>query len=158
MLALLAASPLAAQSTSSDTVLRIDGAVATPFAVTRRDVNRLARRWMIKPPADGLPAVTFGGIPLSVLLRRAGSPSDPAIVARSYLLATSSDGGRVLFALAEIDSLFSDRNLLIADELEHMALSGGDGPLWLIAPFDDRRARWLKHVNRLTVVTLGTSE
>lgn len=73
----------------------------------------------------------------------------------SYILAEASDGYRVVFALAELDSDFQDSNVIVADMQDGAALGPNQGPLKLVAPHDKRPARWIRMLNSLTVVTLA---
>lgn len=101
----------------------------------------------------------YEGVPLGDLLRKAGVPRGEKLRGKAmatYVLATASDGYRVLFSLGELDPSFMDSNVLVADTLNGAPLGPNEGPLKLVAPHDKRPARWIRMVNSLTVLE-GTS-
>ncbi|HEY6564828.1 MAG TPA: hypothetical protein VIY86_10055, partial [Pirellulaceae bacterium] len=70
-----------------------------------------------------------------------------------YLIAQSLDGYRVVFALPELDSEFSDRVVIVADRLNGKPLDERDGPLRIIVSDEFKHARWIRQLNLLTVAT-----
>lgn len=70
----------------------------------------------------------------------------------SYVVAEASDGYRVVFSLAELDSAFLDSDVIVADTLNGTPLGPNQGPFKIIAPHDKRPARWVRMLKSLTVV------
>ena len=68
-----------------------------------------------------------------------------------YVVAEASDGYRATFALAELDSAFTDRVILLADRRDGKVLSAREGPLQMIVPGEKKHARWVRQVIRLKV-------
>jgi Oxidoreductase molybdopterin binding domain len=100
---------------------------------------------------------TFSGVPLTDLLRLVGvaqgdSLRGPALA--SYVLVEGADGYRAVFGLAEMNDSFSERVPLLADQKDGGALSAKDGPYQLILPGEKRPARWVRQVQRISVVQL----
>ena len=70
------------------------------------------------------------------------------------VLASAADGYKVAFALAEIDSAFAVREILLADQRDGKPLDAKEGPFRIVAPGDKRPARWIRQVTELKVVAV----
>jgi len=96
------------------------------------------------------------GIPLVALLRHAQAmPAEPlrgAQLARR-VEAIARDGYRVTFSLAELDPTLGNRRVLLVDRCDGKPLDDNDGPLRLIVPEDSRPARWIRQLERLSVLS-----
>src|SRR5271166_2166669 len=68
------------------------------------------------------------------------------------LVASAPDGYRVLFSIAEFDTAFSDRVILLADRRDGKPLDSREGPLRIVVPGDKRHARWIRGVTTLEVL------
>jgi len=68
------------------------------------------------------------------------------------LVASAPDGYRVLFSIAEFDTAFSDRVILLADRRDGKPLDSREGPLRIVVPGDKRHARWIRGVIGFEVV------
>jgi len=103
---------------------------------------------------------TYQGVSLEYLLQKAGVPQGEQLRGKAmadYVLATASDGYRVVFSLAELDSGFSDSGVIVADTLNGAPLGPNEGPLKLVAPHDKRPARWIRMLKSLSVLEAGNS-
>jgi hypothetical protein len=98
--------------------------------------------------------VTYEGVPVVDLLRRAGAPLGDRLRGKQmklYVIADASDGYQVVFALAEFDPGFTDRVILLADRCDGHPLSSVEGPLRIIVPGEKRHARWIRQVLDLDI-------
>lgn len=68
-----------------------------------------------------------------------------------YALVTSADGYAVLFSLPELDPLFRDQQVLLADRVNGQDLTASAGAPRLIVPEDKRQRRWVNQVVRVEV-------
>jgi hypothetical protein len=96
----------------------------------------------------------YEGVDLRALLTQFGVPAGHDIHGKEltdYIVAEASDGYRVVFALAELESDFADTQILIADRMDGQPLNAHDGPLRLVVPRDKRPARWIRMLTGLTV-------
>jgi Oxidoreductase molybdopterin binding domain len=101
-------------------------------------------------------AETYEGVLLEQLLRRAGAPHGEQLrgpLMTTYVVAEASDGYRVLFALAELDSDFVNSEVLVADTLDGGPIDAKRGPFRLVVPHDKRPARWVRMLKAITVST-----
>lgn len=100
-------------------------------------------------------AVTFEGVPLRLLLEKAGVTfGDTLRGARlsTCLLVEAADGYRVVIALPELDPAFTDRVILLVDRADGHPLDSKQGPFRIVIPGEKRMARWVRQVTALKVV------
>ena len=154
---LLAVSLLAPrQATAQTSALVVDGAVERTLNLSLDDLRSMDHR-RIEIDEQGRRA-TYEGVPLAVVLRRAGLEVGRAPLHGrplvSVVFVTAVDGYQVVFAVAEFDPASTDRPILLADARDGHPLSGNEGPLRIVAPGDNHPARWVRQVVRLTVVVV----
>ena len=102
-------------------------------------------------------AVTYEGVYLHDILARAGAPFGKDLRGKAlstYVLATGRDGYAVVYTLTEMDTDFSDGDLLVADKSKGEALPMNQGPFRIVAPHDKKAARSLRMLDRIDVVQL----
>ena len=58
-----------------------------------------------------------------------------------YVLVTCADNYQVVFSLAELDSSFTDRVVILADQIEGKPLPAGTGPFRVVVPGEKKPAR-----------------
>ena len=96
----------------------------------------------------------FQGVALRDVLITAGVPFGDALkgpgLAR-VVIVSASDGYRVVYAIAELDSAFTDQIVLLADSRNGKPLLPDNGPWQIIVPNDKRPARWIRQVNKIEV-------
>jgi hypothetical protein len=108
----------------------------------------------VKASAAGAQS-TFVGVPLKALLEKAGVAFGEAIRGKrlaSCLLVEAADGYRVVIALPEIDSAFTDRRVVLAFLRDGKPLDEKEGPYRIVIPDEKRMARWVKRVTTLKIV------
>ena len=67
------------------------------------------------------------------------------------MIAKCADGYEVLFSLAELDSTFTDRTVILADQWEGGSLPAGKGPFRIVVPGEKKPARSSFQVTTLLV-------
>jgi DMSO/TMAO reductase YedYZ molybdopterin-dependent catalytic subunit len=135
--------------------LRVEGAVKSPMSWTAEDLAKLPRA-SVETRNDGI-AARYEGVWLHDLLKRAGAPSGAELRGKalaSYLIASASDGYQVVYSLAEVDPVFTDNQVLVADSLDGKPLMGAQGRFRLVAPKDKRGARSVRMLAKIEVVVL----
>jgi hypothetical protein len=121
--------------------------------LTRSEIEALPRT-NVKTGAAGAES-TFVGVPLKALLEKAGVAFGEAIRGKrlaSCLLVEAADGYRVVIALPEIDSAFTDKQVLLAFLRDGKPLDEKEGPYRIVIPDEKRMARWVKRVTTLKIV------
>lgn len=135
--------------------LKVGGAVSTPLTLTLAALRSMPRTTVKATNSSDGRTETYEGVLLEELLRRAGAPHGDQLRGQrmtTYVVAEGTDGYRVVFAMAELDSDFMSSGILVADTLNGSPIDLKRGPLRLIAPHDKRPARWVLMLKSITVV------
>jgi DMSO/TMAO reductase YedYZ molybdopterin-dependent catalytic subunit len=144
------------QGAASPAGLTVGGDVPVPLTLTVSDLKAMPRTTTTVKQENGT-SVTYEGVLLSEILRRAGAPLGRELsgnAVASYILATAADGYQAAFALAEADPQFTGSEILVADTVDGKPLFDYQGPLRLVAPHDKRGARSVRMLQRIDVVRL----
>ena len=103
-------------------------------------------------------AIVHEGVLVAELLKRAGAPLGKALrgdAMASYVVASATDGYRVIFSVAELDPEFTGSEVIVADRANGDALLPDQGPMRIIAPRDLAGARSMRMLERIEVVRLS---
>lgn len=141
--------------TPAAAAVEVVGAVATPLRLTAAGLAALPRA-SVETRSDGV-LVNYEGVWLHEVLKKAGVPAGTELRGKalaSCLIAEAQDGYQVVFSLAELDPMFTDNQVLLADTANGKPLSGAQGSFRLIAPKEKRGARSIRMLTRLEVVQL----
>jgi DMSO/TMAO reductase YedYZ molybdopterin-dependent catalytic subunit len=142
-----------AAARTSDTALEVVGDVERPLALTHSDLRQLPRRSVTLTGPDEREH-RYEGVPLASLLERAGMVFEPEIHderVHTCVLVEAADGYRAVFALAEIDPCFTDREILLVDLEDGVVPEPSHGPLRVVVPGERRVMRWVRQVQLLRV-------
>ena len=135
--------------------LRVEGAVKSPLVLQAADLAKLPRA-SVETSNDGI-TVRYEGVWLHELLKKAGAPGGSELRGKalaSYLLVSATDGYQAVYSLAEVDPMFTDNQVLVADSADGKPLTGAHGPFRLVAPKDKRGARSVRMLAKIEVVRL----
>jgi DMSO/TMAO reductase YedYZ molybdopterin-dependent catalytic subunit len=141
---------------AEEVLLRVNGAVDTPLALTRAELAALPRdQFQIPSREDRSVMETWAGVPMIEILRKAGAPVGERLRGRAtaaYVVVIAADGYRSVYALAEIDPRFSpQRRILVADTLDGKLLGGDFGQLRIANQGEGAFSRWVRQVVALEV-------
>ena len=145
--------PVIAQNAAAPAVLSIKGEVTNPLTLKQEDFSKMKRIDMRLTDRDNKDH-DFSGVDLSDILRQAGAPMGPALRGKNmnkYLLVESKDGYLTVFSLAELDSGFISRTILLVDREDGQPLSASQGPFRIVVPGEKKHARWTWGVTTLIV-------
>lgn len=145
-----------AQVPSADPELSIRGDIASPLVLKAEDLAKMPRATVSIPDPNGK-KVSYEGVPLREILKRAGVPLDKDLRGKalsSYVIAKAHDGYQVLFSLGEIDAAFGNLTVVVADKQDGQPIAGKQGPLRLICPTDTAGARSVRMLETVEVVRL----
>jgi DMSO/TMAO reductase YedYZ molybdopterin-dependent catalytic subunit len=134
--------------------LKVTSEGGSPVTLTAADLAAMPQRTVTASSHDQ--TGTYRGVPLRDILTKAGVPAGadlrgPALA--TYVVVTGADGYRAVFALAELDPLFTDRVVLLALQKDGGALAENARPFQVIVPGELRPARWVRQVVSMTVQT-----
>ena len=145
--------PTQAAGKESGALLKVVGEVPRPLALSAEDFAKLPRQ-AVKAKGHECVVSQYQGVSLIEVLAKAGVPTGNDLRGKEltrYIVVEASDGYRVLFALTELDSAFTDRIIVLADRRDGRRLSNREGPLQVIVPGEKKHARWVRQVIRLVV-------
>ena len=139
---------------SQEWTLVISGAVTRPMMITKSVFDTFPRRSTVAVDPKGR-TNEYQGVPLYELLLKAGAPSGDSIHGKNlmlYLQAEALDGYKVVYALPEIDTLFTNRIILVADTKNGGPLQDPEAPLEIIVPGEKEHARWIRQLRALKLL------
>jgi DMSO/TMAO reductase YedYZ molybdopterin-dependent catalytic subunit len=142
---------------TSAPVLRVDGNVAVPLALSIDDLARLPAHDITFAPGAARPPAADAAAPrhyTSVLLRdvlAAAKPAEraPRELRRSYVVARARDGYAVVFSWAEIFVSPAGDSVFVVYRRDGVPLDAEEGPVALIAVADTRPVRHVKWLDAL---------
>lgn len=132
--------------------VKVVGEVLNPLTLSASDLAAMPRTTASAKDKEGV-MHNFSGVAIAEILHKAGVTTGPQLRGKNlakYLLVSCADGYQVVFSLAELDSAFTDRVVILADQEEGKPLPAGRGPFRLIVPGEKKPAR-----NCLQVTTLA---
>ena len=153
LLALLVSPVLKAQTTEKQASIKVTGEVITPLELKLTDLQQFSQTEVKRKDRDGADHV-YSGVILSTILQKAGVTLGKDLRGENltkYILVEASDGYQVVFALAELDKDFTDRTIILADQVDGKPLAAGDGPFRIIVQDEKKPARCIKQVTGIKV-------
>ncbi|MEP7271662.1 MAG: molybdopterin-dependent oxidoreductase, partial [Acidobacteriota bacterium] len=91
----------------------------------------------------------YPGTALVEVLKLAGAKFGEDLRGRNlalYLVVEAADGYRAVYALPELDPLYTHKSILLATKREGKPLDDKEGPLRIVVPDEKRQARWVRQV------------
>lgn len=134
--------------------VKISGEVTSPLTINDDDLQKFTQTTVTRKDRDGKDH-SYSGVLLSELLQKAGAGLGTNLKGENlakYLLVTASDNYQVIFALPELDKVYTDRQIILADKMDGHALPSGDGPFRVIVQDEKRPARCIKQVTELKIL------
>src|SRR5262245_5261712 len=154
----IAEKPLAAQD-AKGVLLTLAREGQPPTRLTAADFGKLPRQ-QVKVTDHEQNIAKFEGVLLRDVLQSLALPFGKELRGKAltiYLLIEAQDGYQVVFTLPEIDSLFTEKVVLLADRRDGKLLSEKEGPLRIVVPDEKRQARWIRQVKSITARDAGTA-
>lgn len=133
--------------------IKISGEVTKPLTLSATDLAGMKHTTVSVKGRDGKEH-NYSGVPLQVLLEQAGVTMGKELRGENlskYLLVRCADGYEVLFSLAETDSSFTDRVIVLADAYDGKPIIAEKGPFQLAVPGEKKPARSCFQVTELII-------
>jgi hypothetical protein len=133
--------------------LLVKGEVSNPFVLRPEDLAKM-KRISIRVKDRDEKEHNFSGIAVAEILQKAGAPMGSQLRGKNmnkYLLVGSKDGYHTVFALAELDSGYTDRTILLVDQVDGQPLPPKQSPFRIIVPGEKKHARWTWGVTELFI-------
>jgi hypothetical protein len=151
--------PRAAAQDVKDALLTMTRDGQAPVRLTAADFAKLTRQ-QVKATNHEQNVTTFEGVLLRDVLHPLALPFGKELRRTAltvYLLIEAQDGYQVLFTLPELDALFTEKVVLLADRRDGKPLSEKEGPLRIVVPDEKRQARWIRQVKSITARDAGAA-
>jgi len=135
--------PAKAQEIASKPIVKVSGEVTKPLSLSADDLAKMKHVTAVMKDHDGHDH-PYKGVAIQDILELAGVTTGKQLRGKNlgkYLLVKCADGYEVVFSLAELDSSFTDRVVILADESEGKPLPAGKGPFRLVVPGEKKPAR-----------------
>ncbi len=126
-------------------------------AFTMAELAALPQSEVSVTEKDGAKLV-FRGPTLRSLVTLVGAPTGHSFRGPNILIAIvaeASDGYKGAYMLAEVDEGFGNKNAVLALTQDGNPLPARDGPLRVIVPGEEHRARWIRMVQRTSLTRVG---
>ena len=134
---------VSAQVKEEQPFLKVEGEVTKPLKLTATDIAKMKRVTVNLTDRDGKDH-PYTGVPVIDILNMAGVTTGKQLRGENltkYMLVKCADGYEVLFSLAELDTSFTGKTVVLADESDGKPLPAGKGPFRLIMPGEGKPAR-----------------
>lgn len=133
--------------------VKIGGEVTTPLDLKLIDLQQFEQTKVTRKDRDGKDHV-YTGVVLATILQKAGVTLGKELKGENltkYISVEASDGYQVIFALAELDKDFTDRQIILADMIDGQPLPTGDGSFRIVVQDEKKPARCIKMVTSIKV-------
>lgn len=134
--------------------VKISGGVTTPFELKATDLQQFTQTTVNRKDRDGNNHA-YTGVLLSALLQKAGVTMGKdlkGVNLTKYILVGASDGYQVVFALAELDKDFTNRQIILTTQIDGKPLAPAEGPFRIIVQDEKKPARCIKQVTSIKVM------
>ncbi len=138
---------------TAPSVLSLTNANNATTSLTAQDIKAMPHTALQVKTHDGT-MHNYNGVLLYALLQKAGVPlgdSAKKKTAASYVLVTAADHYKTVYAMAEVDTLLSNKKIILADEIDGHALPQNALPYQVIATNEKIGARMIRQVVSIAV-------
>lgn len=137
-----------------EATLSVTGEIKKPLKMTVAELKAMPTEKVTAKDHDGTTA-TYEGVALHAILNRAGVPQGETLRGEALqlvVLVKAADGYEAAFSLAELDPLFTDKQVVLAYKRNAVDLDAKAGPLRLVISDEKRQARWVRQVTTLEIL------
>ena len=123
--------------------LKISGEVNNAVTLNSEDLAKMPHTNVMVKSRDGKEN-NYSGVAIQDLFALAGVSTGRDLSGENlskYVIVKCADGYEVVFSLAEMDSSYTDRKIILADAMNNKPLSNQKGPFQLAVPGEKRPAR-----------------
>ncbi|WP_428331398.1 molybdopterin-dependent oxidoreductase [Mucilaginibacter sp.] len=142
-----------AQTAEKQASVKVTGEVITPLDLKLADLTQFKQTEVIRKDKDGNDH-KYSGVVLSDILAKAGVTLGKDLRGKNltkYILIEAIDGYQVVFALAELDKDFTNRTIILANQIDGKPLAATEGPFRIIVQDEKKPARCIKQVISIKV-------
>lgn len=153
ILSLLITAPFFSSAQTKEAVVKISGEVNTPLIITAADYEKYKQVTVNRKDKDGKDHV-YKGVLLGDILQKAGATLGENLKGENltkFVLAEASDGYKVTFALTELDKAFTDKAIILTNNVDGKPLPATEGPFRIIIQDEKKPARCVRQLVSLRV-------
>jgi len=133
--------------------IAVTGDAATPITISAADLAKMTH--ISGTVLEGDTVVTYQGVQLSEILKKAGVPFGGGIKGAELLgviIAKGEGGKTVAFTYGEIDPDIGGTSIIVADQVGGVPITGEHGPLHLVVLTDRGNARFIDKIATLQLM------
>jgi len=137
-----------AQEISEQPYITVEGEVTQSLKLYQSDLEKMSRVTVRFKGHDSI-AHFYTGVPVIEILNRAGVTMGKQLRGKNlakFLLVSAADGYQVVFSLAELDTSFNEKEIILADKMNDKPIPVDTGPFQLIVPGEKKPARSCREV------------
>ena len=138
--------------------LEIRGLDGMTQTLTPADLKALPHKSLTVFNAHSKKSESYSGVVLADLLVRVNAAVGEKLKGKLFMtgvIAEGADGYQVLYSVAEVDPLMHNGDVIVADAVDGQPL-GRNGAFQLINTEDKRPARWVRNLDHIFVIPVGT--
>ncbi|RDC62323.1 molybdopterin-dependent oxidoreductase [Adhaeribacter pallidiroseus] len=142
-----------AQTANNEATVKIAGEVKTEVTITSGELDKMKKITVVATDRNNQ-AQNYTGVLLATLLQKSGVTLGEELKGKNlkkYVLLEARDGYQVVFSLAEIDPVFSEKKIILANRLDGNLLNPDQGPFQIIVEGEKKKARFIRQVTRIAV-------
>lgn len=127
----------------NNVVLKVSGEVSTPLQLTLKELATMPHHTVMLDDKSGKQHA-YKGVLVADVLTKASAAMGKELRGKNlskYLVVKCADGYQVVFALAELDSSYTTKEIILADESDGKPLPEARGPLRIVVPNEKKHAR-----------------
>lgn len=144
---------ITAQVSKPQPSISISGDIPKAIQYTVADLNQI-KRVSVNVKDMAKKEHSYSGIAITDIFKMAGiiKPEFHHDNLTRYVLVQAPDNYEVLFSMSELDSAFSGRTIILADQMDGKALPEDKGPFRIIVPWEEKKeARWIWSVSNFII-------
>lgn len=137
----------------NETIIKVFGEVITPLNITSSDFKTYSQVKLKHKDKEGKEHI-YSGVLLANILQKAGVTLGENLKGKNltkFLLAEAADGYQVVFALAELDKTYTDKLIILANEVDGKPLAVTEGPYRIIIQDEKKPSRLIRQVTALRI-------
>ena len=134
-------------------IVKVTGEVRAPLDLKLSDLQQYNQVQVKYKDKDGN-YHNYSGVVLADILQKAGVPLGKELHGKNlakFVVAEGSDGYQAVFALAELDNGFTDRQIILAMTIDGKPLAATEGPFRIIVQDEKKQARCVRMVTAIKV-------
>ncbi|MEO6151146.1 MAG: molybdopterin-dependent oxidoreductase [Mucilaginibacter sp.] len=153
ILLILLSAPFLSSAQNKEAIVKVTGEVSTPLNITVAEYEKYKQVTVNRKDKEGKEHV-YKGVLLGDILQKAGATLGENLKGENltkFVLAEASDGYKATFALTELDKAFTDRAIILTNNVDGKPLPTTEGPFRIIIQDEKKPSRCVRQLISLRV-------